>query len=117
MSPPARDAGTAGGQEDAAGDTPRVAGRTVPVSRPCYDKIHRCPGWVGGGMKSARVVRCDGGFLDPGLYERRLWKWRCNRCPTCRVLVLPSVIRYADPGWWSYRLRHAVRELRHRLRP
>jgi hypothetical protein len=45
---------------------------TLPWSRPCYNKPHRCPGWVGGGMTSAMVDRCpDGGSLSRIDYRRR----------------------------------------------
>jgi len=77
----------------------------VRLSRPCYDKMHRCPGWAGGGNRHARVQRCDNGRLrgsiDGSLYERRLWRWRFNRCTVCDVLVLPCAVRYVDPSnWW-----------------
>jgi hypothetical protein len=76
------------------------------LSRPCYDKMHRCPGWAGGGMRYAKVDRCaDGRLHDPKrehIYEGRWWRWRFNRCDTCDVLVLPYVIRYVDPRWWGY---------------
>lgn len=75
------------------------------ISRPCYDKIWRCPGWAGGGMRYARVDRCDDGRLPGDLFDRRLWRWRCNRCTTCGVLALPYMIRYVDPGWYTSRLR------------
>lgn len=75
------------------------------VSRPCYDKMHRCPGWAGGGVRYARVDRCDSGRLPWTAYEGRLWRFRLNRCTTCRVLVLPYVVRYLDPGWYSSLLR------------
>lgn len=86
------------------------------VSRPCYDKLHRCPGWAGGGMKYARKAGCDNGHLPRDLYDRRLWRWRPHRCTTCRLVVLPSHVRWVDPSWWAYwapsRLR--VREWRRR---
>lgn len=96
--------------------TPR---RWPRVSRGCYDKFRRCPGWAGGGLRYARVRRCDNGFLNyyatvPGGDEvKRLWAWRCNRCPECGVLVLPYATRYLDPSWLCYRLARAARGLRH----
>jgi hypothetical protein len=84
--------------------------RVVPLSRPCYDKTHRCPGWAGGGVRSARVVRCRNGRLRrrgsmDAIYLGRGWAWRFNRCDTCRLLVLPYVVRYVDLRWWTYRTR------------
>lgn len=69
------------------------------ISRPCYDKYHRCPGWNGGGIHSAKVYRCDGGYIS--YPENRLWKWwRFNRCPKCGVIVLPYATRYLDGSYW-----------------
>ncbi len=85
------------------------------LSRPCYDKPHRCPGWAGGGMRYAKVSRCDSGSLSDDMYARTAWKWRLNRCATCGVHVLPFVIRYLDPRWWSYAIRRACREITYRI--
>lgn len=99
---------------------------TVRLSRPCYDKMHRCPGWAGGGSHGARISRCDDGRLIGGpsgeLYEGRWWKFRMNRCNTCGLLVLPYVIRYLDWRHWKYEIRtlfrytipFAIREFRRR---
>jgi hypothetical protein len=80
----------------------------VRISRPCYDKMHRCPGWAGGGMLSAKVVRCDGGYIyrrERGdIYVGRWWRFRINRCPTCGVYVLPFAVRWLDPRWWRYKI-------------
>lgn len=73
------------------------------ISRPCYDKYHRCPGWAGGGTKYAKITRCHGGSLT-GCYERRLWKWRRNKCPACGVTVLPYMVRWLDLGWWKWQV-------------
>jgi hypothetical protein len=82
--------------------------------------MHRCPGWAGGGMRYAKVDRCDNGRLrDPKrehIYEGRSWRWRFNRCDTCDVLVLPYMIRYVDPRWLAYAARSSVRELRYRIK-
>lgn len=68
-------------------------------SRPCYDKFHRCPGWNGGGIHSAKITRCEGGYL--GLhYEKRAWRWRFTSCPVCGVIVLPYMVRWLDPAYW-----------------
>lgn len=70
------------------------------VSRPCYDKMHRCPGWAGGGNHYAKVDRCDNGSLPWTCFEGRWWRWRCNRCQRCGLLVWPYMIRYVDPTNW-----------------
>ena len=46
------------------------------------------------------------------IYDGRLWAWRFNRCYKCRVVVLPSVVRWFDPAWLKYRWdrRHANRD-------
>lgn len=68
------------------------------ISRPCYDKYHRCPGWAGGGMKYAKVERCAGGYVQVD-YERPLWKWRIHRCNKCGVYVLPFMVGHFAPTW------------------
>lgn len=78
------------------------------VSRPCYDKVRRCPGWAGGGERYARVQTCDGGMLPWEIYYRRLWKWRTNRCPWCGLLVLPYMIRYVDPGHYKANIKYRI---------
>lgn len=77
------------------------------VSRPCYDKFHRCPGWAGGGMRYAKTRRCDNGYISYYNEKRtdRLWVWRLYRCPKCRVIVLPYMIRWADISWWKFKVR------------
>jgi hypothetical protein len=84
----------------------------VRFSRPCYDKYHRCPGWAGGGWKYAKESRCDGGYITWTYYdvehERRIprpwYLWRFNRCPKCRVIVLPYMSRWLDPTWLMWKL-------------
>lgn len=85
------------------------------ISRPCYDKPHRCPGWAGGGDRYAKVQRCKGGHLETGMYEKRLWRWRFNRCDTCDVLALPYAVQYFGPWWWRYTAAKAVRNIRYRI--
>lgn len=84
------------------------------ISRPCYDKFHRCPGWAGGGERYAKVQRCEGGHLPDSCYEGRLWKWRINRCETCGVYVLPYLVRWVDWRNWNVVVRRAARDLRYR---
>lgn len=79
------------------------------ISRPCYDKFHRCPGWAGGGVKYAkRGSRCEGGHIAVD-YDARLWKWRLWRCGTCDVVVLPYLVRWLDFGWWRWVLTSSRR--------
>lgn len=87
------------------------------ISRPCYDKFHRCPGWAGGGTRYARVRRCDNGHISYHNEERlyHLWKWRLYRCPKCRVIVLPYVTRWADWRWWRWQITHWARNVRYWL--
>lgn len=86
------------------------------VSRPCYDKLRRCPGWAGGGLRYARVRRCDNGYLktydEDGMLP--LWRWRLYRCPKCQVIVLPYMTRWLDWRWVSYRVARSWRELAYR---
>lgn len=78
------------------------------ISRPCYDKYHRCPGWAGGGMKFAKTKFCrNGGSLTRVInYDDPWWRWKTHRCPECSVLILPYMIRYTSPRewWWEIRL-------------
>lgn len=76
------------------------------ISRPCYDKYRRCPGWAGGGWKHAKYRLCHGDFGDGGYlsvdYEDRWWKWKTHKCPTCGVVVLPYIThRTSWRSWWS----------------
>lgn len=81
------------------------------LSRPCYDKLHRCPGWAGGGMLYPRgESRCNGGHLNllnaSGTDHKRLLGWRFLRCDTCNVVTWPQVVRWLDWRWWrSWRPR------------
>ncbi len=97
------------------------------LSRQCYDKFWRCPGWAGGGFRAARWQRCTGGsLLMPGIRtvanvrgdapgefvpDDPWWKWRLHACNReCGVLALPYVTRWADPSWLWWRLRCRWRE-------
>ena len=85
------------------------------VSRPCYDKFRRCPGWAGGGARYAKVRRCDNGYIryydDNG--TQRLWMWRLHRCPKCGVIVLPYLVRWGDWRWWRWRLSARLADWRY----
>lgn len=73
------------------------------LSRPCYDKPWRCPGWAGGGMRYAKRERCaDGrvsGWDSPARWPH-LW---FHRCGECGVVTLPFATRWLDPSWLAYR--------------
>jgi hypothetical protein len=93
----------------------------VPISRPCYDKPHRCPGWAGGGWLRALVSRCESGSLGRIDYRRRFW--RGARCPECNLYVLPIATQKVDPTFIWWRIRHprwpywaSVRYWRYRVR-
>lgn len=95
------------------GDGRVRGGEVVRVSRPCYDKRRRCPGWAGGGMRYARRERCEDGYLEID-WGARLpsWRWRFHRCPVCGVLVLPQVVEYLDLRFWGWKVRSWVRDVR-----
>jgi hypothetical protein len=78
------------------------------LSRPCYDKFRRCPGWAGGGMRFAKRDRCDNGRVE-GIYDKRFYRWRFNRCNTCDVVVLPIVVEYLDWRYWQYKISRWIR--------
>lgn len=81
------------------------------LSRLCYDKAHRCPGWNGGGNHYPKgVSRCEGGRIN--LYDKRLWRWRFHRCDTCNVVTWPYVTRYLDPTNWGTEIRWQIRKLK-----
>ncbi len=98
------------------------------LSRPDYDKPHRCPGWSGPGWNlagagwwkvSARTDRCDDGSIrtltrndHPGRFgypgEHR---WRFGRCNKCDIVTWPVVTRWLDPTWlkWAWWERPRMR--------
>ena len=88
------------------------------ISRPCYDKRHRCPGSAGGGMKYAKVYRCKGGYVNfPSTLDenKRASNWEWGRCVKCNVLVLPSNIQYVDPTNWPWLVRRKIRDVRWKI--
>lgn len=76
------------------------------LSRPCYDKPHRCPGWAGGGWKYGKTDRCENGGsirvrkLDdsghPG--HPAEFRWRFSHCTKCDVVTWPYSVRFVDPS-------------------
>lgn len=75
------------------------------ISRPCYDKYHRCPGWAGGGMKYAKVPRCNGGSLATVIDYDGAWRWKFHQCPRCDVWVLPYYFCHLDPTHWKWTIK------------
>lgn len=72
------------------------------LSRPCYDKAHRCPGWAGGGPKYPRgESRCDGGRINAYDYKG----WWFGVCNKCNVVTLPyRTVKIAPSrAWWKLR--------------
>ena len=69
------------------------------LSRPCYDKPHRCPGWAGGGWKFGKVDRCRNGSIRTSTGEYPgVRRWRFGRCTKCDVVTWPYHIRLLDPS-------------------
>jgi hypothetical protein len=83
------------------------------LSRGCYDKFHRCPGWNGGGPHFARVHRCDGGRLT-GVYDGWFWWLRFHRCNRCDVVVWPYVTRYLSVPELIHNIRGRVDDVTYR---
>lgn len=87
-----------------------VALRRWNISRPCYDKPRRCPGWAGGGWKSAKNNMCHSTDVQSGYLNHNYeghWKWKTHKCPNCGVMVLPYVIRWTSMRTWWYSFRYA----------
>lgn len=78
------------------------------LSRPCYDKPHRCPGWAGGGWKFGKKGTCSNGSVrtndGSGFWaldldgHPRSHPWRFGRCTKCDVVTWPYNIRFIDPS-------------------
>lgn len=74
------------------------------ISRPCYDKYHRCPGWAGGGWKYGKKDLCKNGSIQVD-YENKFWRFTFNTCNKCDVIVLPYIVKYLlSPKAISYRI-------------
>lgn len=102
------------------------------ISRPCYDKPHRCPGWAGGGVRSAKVDRCkgDGGYVrtrprwkpvddDPEIFPEGGYEddhpgsnqWRFGRCDGCGVRTWPYAVRWISPRYvLGWKISHWIRD-------
>ncbi len=88
------------------------------ISRPCYDKFHRCPGSNGGGFKSEKRRRCVDGYISymksDNVTVKPAWKWRLHRCNKCNVAVLPYVTRWLDPTWLVWAVPMCVKDWNYR---
>lgn len=82
------------------------------LSRTCYDKPHRCPGWAGGGWHYAKEDRCENGSIRvrvplegyPGEWDYpNLHKWRFGFCTRCDVRTWPTITKKLDPSYWITR--------------
>lgn len=88
------------------------------ISRPCYDKYWRCPGWAGPGWGNPRHgedEECPSGSLSGVIdWDSPWWRWKIHRCPVCGMYVLPYWTHLLDPSyypghygwrirmWWRY---------------
>lgn len=72
------------------------------LSRHCYDKPRRCPGWNGGGFTYAKVQRCDNGSIQINYSSRWKRDWTFHRCDTCDVVCWPIVTQELDPAYWRH---------------
>lgn len=81
------------------------------LSRPCYDKFHRCPGWIGGGPKCAKRDRCEAGRIDVD-YDNKWWAWKFWPCDTCNVVVLPYHSRKLSIPYLIYEAKRKFRNRR-----
>lgn len=85
------------------------------ISRGCYDKYRRCPGWAGGGWKYAKNKYCrEGGLLSID-YHDRWWRWKIQHCPKCRVAVLPYMFQWTSPRSWWYGAKMFCESIRQKL--
>lgn len=77
------------------------------ISRPCYDKPRRCPGWAGGGWRYAKTRRC----LDGHVQWPHGVRWWFGRCDTCGVIVLPYAVSITSPRMWAWSIRYRAGHL------
>lgn len=81
------------------------------LSRSCYDKWHRCPGWAGGGWHYPKGPdRCEGGYLQID-WEARFVRWRFWKCNKCDVVIWPWHTRWLDPTWVMWWVPTQIKDL------
>lgn len=93
------------------------------LSRPCYDKPHRCPGWAGGGAYMAKEQRCDGGSIRtrhpyPGIPGEFQYpgakKWSFGHCNQCNVVTIPFAWTRFAPARVRWRIEAKIRNWKYR---
>lgn len=90
---------------------PAKIGIIMRLSRPCYDKFHRCPGWAGGGFKYPKVDKCTNGYIKYGKdYTYRIWEF--GHCSKCDVIVFPNHIRYIDATFYKSELLWKIQKIK-----
>lgn len=97
----------------------------IRFARGDFDKPHRCPGvsgpgwtrgdgWCDGvtpeGNSAPRWAGADGtdGIYRPG------WQWRTRRTTCCDTIVLPDVLRWAEPFTWRVAVGNICSAIRYR---
>lgn len=94
------------------------------LSRPCYDKPHRCPSKVGGGTRfTDKPSYCKGGYVFtrseykdfPGEYRSPgAAPWRFGHCEGCDVVTWPYVLRWLDWRYvWGWKIQDIPRRFRY----
>lgn len=80
------------------------------ISKPCYNKYWRCPGWAGPGWKSTKEGKktCEGGSLARVIDFEGHWKWKFHKCPTCGMIVLPYMAKYITPGYHWGEIKYKI---------
>lgn len=81
------------------------------ISRPCYDKYWRCPGWAGGGWKFPKVDTCPGGSLAKIIDYDGHWQWKFHQCRVCGVWVLPYYSKYLAPSYLLWEIKWKLRDI------
>lgn len=90
------------------------------LSRPCYDKPHRCPGWAGGGWRSAAQYTCVNGSIRTRVRDDLIGdfgypgdqRWRFGHCNHCNVVTWPVALCHTlDPSWWKFALERFSRRV------
>lgn len=80
------------------------------LSRHCYDKPHRCPGWAGGGFKYPKGEdRCNGGHIQIDYSNRWKRDWTFHHCDKCDVVCWPIVVQWLDWRHWRWWVGYRVK--------
>lgn len=76
------------------------------LSRPCYDKPWRCPGWSGGGPNKAKKYKCEDGRIQGWSGDKKYPHLYFHRCNECNVITIPFVLRWLSIHHLFYTARH-----------